>query len=340
MPVSIEDVAKLAKVSISTVSRVINRRELVNEQTRARVESAIQELGYRPNAFARGLMLRRSEIVALVLPDLHGEFYLEIIRGANLKARALGYNLVVSSFNGSDDGGSLLYALEQRALLDGLAVMISDAGAHIGPALAASRLPFVVLDDEIEGPAHDSVIINQACGAATLMRHLLTNCGVRRVIFVGGPATNTDTQARLTSCREVLKAAGLALPSSSVYHLDYLYETAYVLASKHLPEWRGRDACIVAANDEMAAGIVAAANSLGVEIPNDIAVVGFDDTRIARMTRPPLTTVRVPTSAMGASAIEILCQRIAEPQRPPTRISLDPELVVRESCGGNRSEKR
>src|SRR5690242_19820508 len=161
MPASIEDVARLANVSISTVSRVINRRALVNEETCKRVEAAIRELSYRPNAFARGLMLRKSGIVGLVLPDLHGEFYSEIIRGANSQARETGHNLLLASAMPGDDAASWLSAIGHHALLDGLALMVSDTMvAGIGPTLAELSMPIVVLDDEIEGVEHDAVIID------------------------------------------------------------------------------------------------------------------------------------------------------------------------------------
>ncbi len=333
MPVSVADVAKRASVSISTVSRVINRRELVSEKTRARVEAAIHELGYRPNAFARGLMLRKSEIVGLVLPDLHGEFYSEIIRGANSQARELGYNLVVSSASDGDDSHSLLNAIQQRTLLDGVAVMVSELTDPIQAMLADFRLPFVVLDDDIEGAPHDSVLIDQAHGALAMMRHLVDRCGARRIIFVGGLETNLDTIARFEAYRRVLAEAGLPFSADDVHHLDYQYETAYSLAARQVRSWAGPGCCVFAANDEMAAGIVAATSAAGLSVPGDLGVVGFDDTRVARMIRPPLTTVRVPMANMGAKAVELLCQRIADPQRAPTRILLQPELVVRESCG-------
>ncbi len=335
MPVSISDVAKRANVSISTVSRVLNRRELVNDQTCARVESAIRELGYQPNAFARGLMLRKSEIVGLVLPDLHGEFYSQIIRGANQRARQLGYNLVVSSTRDGDDSHSLLHAIRQRTLLDGVAVMVSELTDRIQDVLTDFRLPFVVLDDEIGGAPHDSVLIDQRHGATAMMRHLVGPCGAKRIVFVGGLETNFDTIARFEAYRQALANAKLPFSRSDVYYLDYEYETAYNLASKHVREWAAPDCCVFAANDEMAAGIVAAANAAGLSVPRDLGVAGFDDTRVARMTRPPLTTVRVPMSEMGAKAMELLCRRVADPQRPPTRISLKPELIVRESCGAD-----
>src|SRR5690242_4756403 len=124
MPASIEDVARAANVSISTVSRVVNRRGLVNEETCKRVEAAIRELQYRPNAFARGLMLRKSGIVGLVLLDLHGEFYSEIIRGANNQAREMGHNLLLASALSGNDAENWVSAISQFALLDGLALMV------------------------------------------------------------------------------------------------------------------------------------------------------------------------------------------------------------------------
>lgn len=333
MPVSIADVAKLANVSISTVSRVANGSNLVNAATRQRVEAAIQQLGYQPNAFARGLMLRRSEIIGLVLPDLHGEFYSEIIRGANAQARQSGYSLVVSSSRDVDDSRSLLTTMRQRTLLDGLAVMVSELTDRIQEVLAGFQLPLVVLDDDLDTAPHDSVLIDQRHGARAMMRHLVNSCGAQRVVFVGGLETNVDTIARYGAYREVLQENALAFSAEDVFHLDYEYESAYRLAAQHVRDWAGRGHCVFAANDEMAAGVVAAATAAGVVVPDELAVVGFDDTRIARMTQPPLTTVHVPMSEMGARAIELLCERVLEPNCPPRRIFLQPELVVRESCG-------
>jgi LacI family transcriptional regulator len=336
MPASIEDVAKLANVSISTVSRVINRRELVNHDTCKRVEAAIRELRYRPNMFARGLMLRKSGIVGLILPDLHGEFYSEIIRGANAQARGMGHNLLVSSALPGDDAETWFSTVGQHALVDGLALMVSDTMATgIGPTLGQLHIPLVVLDDEIDGVEHDAVIIDQHQGAAAMMRHLVTECGAKRVYFVGGVRTNIDTQARYKAYREVLRTAGIDFHKSDVYHLDYTYESAYRLTLDKVADWVGPGHKVFAANDEMAAGIVAGAVAKNVRIPQDLGVVGFDDTRIAQMTNPHLTTVRVPMSRMGASAIELVCERIADPSRSVTKVHLEAELVIRESCGCN-----
>jgi LacI family transcriptional regulator len=331
--VSISDVAKRASVSISTVSRVLNGRELVNERTRARVEVAIRELGYRPNPFARGLMLRRSEVIGLLLPDLHGEFYSEVIRGATGRARELGYNLVVSSAQTGDEAHSLLDAMNRHTILDGLAVMVSEVTSRVQESLGSAAMPFVVLDSDVAGIPHDSVIIDQRAGASALVSHLLDARGVERLVFVGGPSTNIDTAQRLDAARQILAARGREIAAADVHFLDYQYETAYTLAQRQLDDWVSPRACVFAANDEMAAGIVAAAAAADVDVPRGLAVVGFDDTRIARMTRPALTTVRVPMSQMGTRAVDLLVLRIAQPERPPTLITLQPELIVRQSCG-------
>lgn len=337
MPVSIEDVAKRADVSISTVSRVVNRRSIVNEKTRKRVEQAIRELGYRPNLFARGLMLKRSNILALVLPDLHGEFYSEIIRGANQRARDLGYELMISSVHANEDGNSVLAAVTGHSLVDGVAVMISEVDAKTRNKLKGVKIPLVVMDGDVEGVKHDSVVIDQRQGAVAMFKHLIYGRNSRRIVFVGGLPTNFDTIERLAAFRDMMQEAKLPIAPSDILHLDYNYQTAYELGTKKVRQWARTQSSVFAANDEMAAGIIDAAIESGISVPEELPVVGFDDTRIAQMTRPRLTTVRVPMSNMGASAVELLCQRLDDSKRPPIKITLQSELVVRESCGSANS---
>ncbi len=333
MSVSIEDVAKKANVSISTVSRVVNRRNIVNDSTRKRVELAIQELNYRPNVFARGLMLQQSNIIGLVLPDLHGEFYSEIIRGANRQARELGYQLIVSSAGDDQDSNSVLSAVSDNGLVDGIVVMVSEIDSKTKTTLAGVKIPFVVLDGNVDGVRHDSVVIDQRYGAAAMVKHLIDDCSAKRIVFVGGHKTNLDTIDRLEAYRETMHRASLTVGPNDVYHLDFNYETAYDLGYQLVDEWAATNAFVFAANDEMAAGIVDAAIEKGIAVPEKLRVVGFDDTRIAMMTRPHLTTVHVPMSNMGASAVELLCKRLKDPKRSPTKLTLHSDLVVRESSG-------
>jgi LacI family transcriptional regulator len=331
--VSIDDVAKKANVSISTVSRVLNRRNIVNDRTRRRVESAIRDLGYRPNVFARGLMLQKSNILGLVLPDLHGEFYSEVIRGANLRARELGYHLMISSVSRNDDGSTILAASSQHGLVDGMAVMISEVGARTRESLASVSIPLVVLDGDVDGVKHDSVVIDHRHGAMAMVEHLIRDCAAKRIVFVGGQVTNIDTIERLDAYRDVMTKSKIPIGVDDIIHLDYRYETAFDMGIKSVRQWSRTRACVFAANDEMAAGIIDAAIEAGLSVPDQLPVVGFDDTRIAQMTHPRLTTVRVPMSAMGSAAVELLCQRLEDEKRPPTKLTLQSELVVRKSCG-------
>jgi LacI family transcriptional regulator len=278
-------------------------------------------------------MLRKSHILGLVLPDLHGEFYSEILRGANFKARELGYQLMISSITAEDEGWAVMAAMGGHGMVDGVAVMISEADAATRQTLSSVDVPLVVLDGSVEGVAHDSIVIDQRKGASAMIRHLLDADKATRVIFVGGHETNLDTRERLEACRDVLAAAGHTMDAKDVYHLDYSYEKAYQLAKGKVRLWARSRSSVFAANDEMAAGVIDAAIENGLDLPKDLPVVGFDDTRIAQMTRPRLTTVRVPMSAMGAGAVELLCQRLDQPSRPHSTVTLQSELVVRESCG-------
>lgn len=333
MPASIEDVARLANVSISTVSRVLNHQNLVNPQTRERVEAAIKELGYRPNVFARGLMLRKSDILGLVLPDVHGEFYSEIIRGANLTSRELGYHLLVSSVTADEDGHEVLNTVGNPGLVDGVIVMVSEIDSKIRETLSRVHLPLVLLDGDVPGVKHDSVVIDHRRGADAMMRHLLTTHPKKRVLFIGGHETNLDTRDRLAAYRSALTEANAPPRDEDIHFLDYRYETAYRFALKRVPAWVAAGVTVFAANDEMAGGVIDAAIHNKVVVPRDLPVVGYDDTRLAQMTRPQLTTVHVPMSEMGATAVEMLCSRLKNPDRPSAKTTLETELVVRESCG-------
>jgi LacI family transcriptional regulator len=165
------------------------------------------------------------------------------------------------------------------------------------------------------------------------MRHLIGDCRAKRVYFVGGLETNIDTQARYKAYRETLAERDFKFRDGDVYYLDYTYDSAYRLAMEQAANWAGEKHFVFAANDEMAAGIIAGATAKGIAVPRELGVVGFDDTRIAQMSNPHVTTVRVPMSRMGATAIELLCARIADPERPAATVALEAELVVRDSCG-------
>jgi LacI family transcriptional regulator len=155
--------------------------------------------------------------------------------------------------------------------------MISEVNTRIRDTLRKIKIPLVIIDGDVDGAKHDSVVIDQRTGTVALLRHLIEDCGARRVIFLGGRATNIDTMERLHAYQEVTAEFGLPVSADDVHHLDYEYDTAYELGVRRVRQWAHRGIAVFAANDEMAAGIIDAALAAGLSVPDDLAVVGFDD---------------------------------------------------------------
>ncbi len=338
-PASIQDVADAARVSIATVSRVINGHQLVAHETAARVKAAIEQLGFRPNRFAQGLMTRRSKLVGLAVPDLHGEFYSSILRAADGAARKAGYHLLVSTFStasaeGASDptgeGDDLLASLP-LSLLDGMAVMITEPNRRALECVRSMPIPVVVVDLETSGVEVDTVLVDNTTGAREATEHLLESTPPGRIRFVGGPATNFDTTHRSKAFADTLARRGATLAASQVRFGDYSLEWGRQWAHEAHAAGELQGAGVLAGNDEIAWGIMLAAQELGLSIPADLRVVGFDDTRLATLTRPRLSTVHMPLAQIGVSALELLARRIADPAASPATVRLSTSLVRRET---------
>ncbi len=346
-PAAIEDVAAAAGVSIATVSRLINKPSLVAPETAARVYRAIDKLGYRPNPFAQGLMTRRSQLIGILLPDIHGEFYSELLRGADAEAHRRGYHLLVSSEARSEDGKALAPLFR---LIDGLAVMITEPNEELWREVRGSGLPVVLLDTD-PGPGQpdvQSIVVDNAAGAAEAARHLLESVRPQDCYFVGGPKTNFDTAQRAEAFVGALGAAGYAaLPAQTAFGA-YSYDWGYTWAQRMLQRSGIDQIGVLAGNDEIAFGLIRAFQEAGWPVPQRVRVIGFDDTRLASLLRPTLSTVRVPMAEIGAAAIGALLDRIERGSLPfpraraereasqprPNRVRIPTTLVRRESSRG------
>jgi LacI family transcriptional regulator len=329
--VSIHDVAVAARVSIATVSRVMNNPSLVAPKTAARVQQVIEEIGYVPNPFAQGLMTRASRVLGIALPDIHGEFYSELLRGADAESRRLGYHLLVSSEPKPDEPDTRGLAF---GLIDGLAVMITNPDAELVKLAQNSALPTVVIDLDLHQRGLDTVLIDSAPGTREAVEHLLGSVAPDKVHFVGGPSDNFDTQNRAKAFTQALHDAGHEARPDQVSYGTYTLEWGREWAAKTLVTPRGKGLGVLAGNDEIAIGIVQAANDAGLSVPADLRVIGFDDTRLAQLVRPRLTTVRVPMSEVGAAAVRLLVKRVEDPEAESTCVRLPTSLVVRESGRG------
>jgi LacI family transcriptional regulator len=329
---SIQDVADAAKVSIATVSRVLNNPEVVSEVTAAKVREAIAKLGYVPNPFAQGLITRASRVLCFALPDMFGEFYSELIRGADAQAHQLGYHLLVSSeARGTPNSPQQAKSGLGLGLADGLAVMITEPGALAWQSTGDRSTPVVLIDVEVNQPGVDCVLVDNAVGTTQAVEHLLQNVKPDRLFFVGGPAENFDTRARADAFTAALVRCGHTPRPDQISFGRYDLAWGSDWFSKHLnPQYR-TGLGVLAANDEIALGVLHAAEDANLSVPGDIKLVGFDDTRLASLVRPKLSSVRVPLTEVGAAAISLLAERIEDPDRETRRIRLDTTLVVRES---------
>jgi LacI family transcriptional regulator len=319
--VTIRDVAAKAGVSVATVSRVFNRKGPIREDTMQRVMDVASELQYVPHAGARSLSTRSTRTIGVVLPDLHGEFFSEVIRGIDLAARQAGFHLLLS---GSHADREEMRAVVQavRGLVDGLIVMSPDLEPSALVADLPPGLPVVMLNSKVGG--HPSVTIDNSGGARDVVKHLHA-LGHRRIAFISGPTHNADAEQRRRGYRTAMSALNLeVIECPGTFTEESGFE-----AGKALISGRKRPTAVFAANDSMAIGALSAFLEAGLRIPEDVALVGFDDIPIARFLAPPLTTVKVPIAELGRRGFALLTD--GAPAKPVAKLSTS--LVVRRSCG-------
>lgn len=329
MNATIRDVARESGVSVATVSRVINAKGPVREATALRVRETVQRLGYAPHHAARSLTTRRTRTLGVVLPEMHGDFFSELIRGADLAARAAGYHVLVSGSH-SDIGelGNVLEALHGR--IDGLVLMTPGDGGGAPARNLPRRVPVVLLNDPEDGGVYDSIRVDNRRGARMAVDHLLDH-GHLRIALVAGPAANSDAAARRRGYRDAFVARGLEPAADLELPGDFREESGF-RAGVLLATRAQRPTAVFAANDAMAIGCLAALRDHGLRVPEDISLVGFDDVPIARFLTPALTTVRVPIAEVGGRAIERLLETVdGGPRTCRVHEVVLPSLAIRDS---------
>lgn len=328
---TIHDVAQRADVSIATVSRVLNGNARVSEESRRRVWEAAAELDYWPNSAARSLTMRRTHVFGVLLPDLYGEFFSEIIRGIDHAARRQRFQVLLSSSH-ADTGTVLAAARAMRGRIDGLIMMAPDVESTEAVETIRRRFPMVLLNPRAPMPPCDSVSIANFEGARAATRHLVS-LGHRVIAMLRGPGGNVDAEERLRGYRDGLREAGLEMSAARELPGDFTESCGFQRAAALL-NLEPRPTAIVCANDSMAIGLISALASRGLDVPRDLAVVGFDDVAISRFVTPALTTVRVDAQGLGRQAVELMLSR-EEPSLkvPPKHEVLPAPLVVRRSCG-------
>lgn len=334
--VTIKDVARQANVSVATVSRVFSGADAVREETSRRIRDVAAALHYMPHGGARSLITRKTHTLGVLLPDLYGEFFSELLRGIDLAARRSGYHVLVSrSYEERREIEEAMRAMRGR--VDGALLMLREVDASLLRNVP-SNLPVVLLCSAMKGGQTSSVTIDNFRGARDMVRHLLS-LGHRRVAIIRGADGNYDSAERLRGYRAALRDAGLT-PTRALEPRGDFTETGGYVATLDLLAMKPRPTAIFAANDSMAIGALSALRESGVRVPGQMAVAGFDDIPLARYVDPPLSSVRVPIADLGARSVEMLFRAIdSKNGESRQRERVATELVIRRSCGGESAER-
>ena len=345
MASTLEEVAELAGVSRSTVSRVINNHPNVRDKTRERVWEAVRQSGYKPNVVARSLVTNRTQIISMVIPEavtsiFTDPFFPLLLCGTTEACNAHHYQLLLSLFTAATDFQEMYDRLLHSGYADGVIVASAPIDDCLISYLLRDGVPFVSVGRHTDERVH-YVDIDNVGGARMAVDHLVRQ-GHRRIGTITGRLDIASGQDRLKGYRQALEARGIPVDEDLIVKGDFTEESGMTAIRELLPS----DATAVfVASDTMAAGAMRALRTAGLSVPQDISVVGFDDTSIASAVEPALTTVRQPIERLGAMAVDVLVGILQNPPEQNAtvhRILIPTELIVRASCGtpalaGNRS---
>ncbi|WP_105665663.1 ribose operon transcriptional repressor RbsR [Cronobacter dublinensis] len=328
---TMKDVARLAGVSTSTVSHVINKDRFVSDAIRVRVEDAIRTLNYAPSALARSLKLNQTRTIGMLITASSNPFYSELVRGVERSCFERGYSLVLCNTEGDEQrmNRNLETLLQKR--VDGLLLLCTETHQP-SPAIMTRypAIPTVMMDWSPFDGDSDVIQDNSLLGGDIATRHLIEK-GFTRIACVTGPLDKTPARLRLEGYRTAMQRAGLAVPEGYEVIGDFefgggLRAMQSLLALPEPPQ------AVFMGNDAMAVGAYQALYQAGLRIPQDIALVGYDDIELARYMTPPLTTIHQPKDELGELAIDVLIHRMAQPELQQQRLQLTPVLMERGSA--------
>ena len=328
---SLQEVARRAKVSIATVSRVLNKSDKVVPETRAVVEQALRDLGYRPSRVARRLRMNtgHAHLVGLIIPDIQNPFYAEIARGVEDSAYANQYALLLCNSDENLEKERFYLDVMQAESVDGIVLPpFNDTDAGV-VEMVKTGIPVVCVDRSHANVKTDLVEVDNYQGALEAVRHLIDK-GHKSIALIEGRTQVSTSRERRRGYLDALAAHGIAPRKDLMRGGDFKQESGRILTNELL-DLRKPPTALFVCNNLMTVGALGALHQRGVRIPADVALVGFDDLPWAEALDPPPTVVRQPAYEVGRQAMELLLKRIMEPDRPPVTVRLRPELVIRKS---------
>jgi len=331
MRITIKDVAREAGVSHMTVSRVINKKTNISEKTRFRVLEAIRKLGYKPNTIARSLVMKKTRLIGMIVPDINNPFFSAMVRGTEKVTHENDYNTILGDTEGSVRNEASYLDLMVQRMVDGV-VLAAPRMDDAQLIQYRELIPLVVIDRHIENTGITHVWANNVEGARRGMEHLI-GLGHRRIGFISGPVNVQVSLMREEGYRKALETRGISFDPDLVIRGDFLFEGGY----KSLDKFLGLSSPptgVFCSNDIMALGLLKRAKERGVNVPGDLSIVGFDNIELSSLISPPLTTVHHPIIEMGKTGVRLLLNRIVQDTNEVDEVRMKNDLIVRESTAG------
>lgn len=334
---TIKDVAKRAKVSLSTVSLVINNKGYVSQSTREKVERVIRELGYHPTRSARDLALRKSGNIGFILTNDHftqsEPFYTKIFLGAEFEAQKHVYYILLTTVEKDFDYSNSIPRFLQEKNVDGV-LIAGQVSTDLIDYISSMNIPIVLIDYDVENHKHSTVLMNNYRGTQLAVEHLL-NLGHKEIGFIGGDLEHPSIYQRYLGYIDTLNIAGITIHESwvSADEPDTKKQNGYNAAGAFLNTGKSLPTALIAANDAMAIGCLQYFDEAGIRVPDDISLVGFDNIESSYHVKPPLTTIDVNKFEMGETAVRTLTEKITNGNGHVNHIRIPVTLIVRESTG-------
>lgn len=328
---TIRDVAARAAVSTTTVSHVINGTRKVDRATAARVDAAIAELGYRPNAVARSMRRGQTHTVGVVIPDIANPFFGDLARWLEDALFEAGYSAIICNSDGDDRKESRYLDVLLSKKVDGLLLVAASQPSERLRHIVESGPPTIVVDRELDDLPVSQVMVANRHGGLMAGQHLI-ELGHRDVGVISGPGGLGTSAERLEGFRAAFARAGIELPATHVARGDFRAASGRA-AAEVLLSLIPRPSAIFAENDLMALGALSAAHAAGLDVPIDLSVVGFDGIAFGADVTPPLTTVAQSTSLVASAAVELLFDQLRQPGTQPRQVELPVTLVIRGTSG-------
>jgi DNA-binding LacI/PurR family transcriptional regulator len=334
MKVNIGDVAKQAKVSKTTVSRILNGNYAhTTEVTRKRVLQAIKDLDYRPNALAKGLKSMRTNVIGIMLSNLKNPFWSTVLEGVEDTCHDLGYNLMICNSNENPEMEEEYIKEFQMRQVDGMIMNPTCRNPQIYEKLAVEKYPLVVVNRRMPNLNTYNVLVDNVKGAHIAVNHLLKNGRKKVAVCVYKNPYVSTWKERIEGYQKAILSNGFTLEDCIILEIEQRGDTQKESIMRLISKYPGIDA-VFSTNNMITLELVGAIKEMGLKIPEDIAVVSYDETIWAKHLDPPITTINQPGYRMGQMAAQHLIEMITADVKPePKTVMLEPELIVRKSCG-------